>query len=55
MKKKLSNFAKNFGSLEVYPEKDKTKKFKQIFNVSNVSPDGIKLNANDHRVVLQKQ
>ena len=52
--KKLSNFAKNFGTLEVYPEKDKTKKFKQIFNVSNVSPDGIKLNPNDHRVVLQK-
>ena len=52
--KKLSNFAKNFGSLEVYPEKDKTKKFKQIFNVSNVSPNGIKLNPNDQRVVLQK-
>ena len=35
-------------------QEDKTKKFKQIFNVSNVSPDGIKLNPNDQRVVLQK-
>ena len=52
--KKLSNFAKNFGKLEVYPEKDKTKKFKQIFNVSNVSPEGIKLEPNDQRVILQK-
>ena len=51
---KLSNFEKNFGILEVYPERDKTKKFKQIFNVSNVSPHGINLNPNDKRVVLQK-
>ena len=34
---KLSKFAKNFGSLEIYPEKDKTKRSKEIFNVSNVS------------------
>ena len=30
---KLSNFAKNFGMLEVYPEKDKTKKFKHFYNI----------------------
>ena len=52
--KKLSNFAKNFGTLEVYPEKDKTKRSKEIFNVSNVSADGQKLALDDHRVVLQK-
>ena len=51
--KKLSNFAKKFGKLEVYPEKDKTKKFKQIFNVSDIS-EGIKLEPNDQGVILQK-
>ena len=36
----LGKFTKNFGNLEVYPEKDKTKGKLEIFNVSNVSEDG---------------
>ena len=31
----LANFTKNFGDLEAYPEKDKTKGKIEIFNVSN--------------------
>ena len=50
----LVNFTKNFGNLESYPEKDKTKNKIQIFNVANVSPEGVHLNQNDPRVVLQK-
>jgi alpha-ketoglutarate-dependent taurine dioxygenase len=36
----LANFTKNFGDLEAYPEKDKTKGKIEIFNVSNVSEKG---------------
>ena len=36
----LAKFTKNFGDLEAYPEKDKTKGKIEIFNVSNVSEDG---------------
>jgi len=50
----LINFCKNFGNLESYPEKNKTKKNIQIFNVANISADGEHLNENDPRVVLQK-
>ena len=50
----LINFCKSFGNLESYPEKNKTKKNIQIFNVANISPDGEHLNENDPRVVLQK-
>ena len=49
----LINFCKNFGNLESYPEKNKTKKNIQIFNVANISADGEHLNENDPRVVLQ--
>ena len=45
---------KNFGDLEAYPEKDKTKGKIEIFNVSNVSEDGKHLSPDDQRVILQK-
>lgn len=50
----LATFTKNFGKLEAYPEKDKTKGKIEIFNVSNVSEDGMHLDPNDQRVILQK-
>ncbi len=50
----LVNFTRNFGNLETYPEKDKTKGKIEIFNVSNISSEGIHLNEEDPRVVLQK-
>ena len=50
----LINFAKMFGNLESYPEKDKTKSKIEIFNVANVSPEGDHLKEDDPRVVLQK-
>ena len=45
---------KILGSSKFILKKIKQKKFKQIFNVSNVSPEGIKLEPNDQRVILQK-
>jgi alpha-ketoglutarate-dependent taurine dioxygenase len=50
----LAKFTKNFGHLEAYPEKDKTKGKIEIFNVSNVSEDGKHLSPDDQRVILQK-
>ena len=50
----LAKFTKNFGDLEAYPEKDKTKGKIEIFNVSNVSEDGKHLSPDDQRVILQK-
>ena len=50
----LIKFSKNFGNLESYPEKDKTKNKIEIFNVANVSNEGKHLKENDPRVVLQK-
>ena len=50
----LAKFTKNFGHLEAYPEKDKTKGNIEIFNVSNVSEDGKHLSPDDQRVILQK-
>ena len=50
----LAKFTKNFGGLEAYPEKDKTKGKIEIFNVSNVSEDGKHLSPDDQRVILQK-
>ena len=50
----LANFTKNFGDLEAYPEKDKTKGKIEIFNVSNVSEKGEHLSPDDQRVILQK-
>ena len=51
---KLAKFTKNFGDLEAYPEKDKTKGKIEIFNVSNISEDGKHLPPDDQRVLLQK-
>ena len=45
---------RNFGNLETYPEKDKTKNKIEIFNVANVSATGDHLHEDDPRVVLQK-
>ena len=50
----LATFTKKFGKLEAYPEKDKTKGKIEIFNVSNVSEDGMHLDPDDQRVILQK-
>ena len=50
----LINFTRNFGNLESYPEKDKTKSKIEIFNVANVSSEGTHLREDDPRVVLQK-
>ena len=50
----LTSLPENFGNLESYPEKNKTKKNIQIFNVANISADGEHLNESDPRVVLQK-
>ena len=50
----LAKFTKNFGDLEAYPEKDKTKGKIEIFNVSNISEDGEHLSPDDQRVILQK-
>ena len=50
----LVNFTRNFGNLESYPEKDKTKSKIEIFNVANVSSEGNHLREDDPRVVLQK-
>ncbi|MGA0411997.1 MAG: TauD/TfdA dioxygenase family protein [Candidatus Puniceispirillales bacterium] len=50
----LAKFTKNFGKLEAYPEKDKTKGKIEIFNVSNVSEKGEHLSPDDQRVILQK-
>ena len=47
----LATFTKNFGKLEAYPEKDKTKEKIEIFNVSNVSEDGTHLDPNDQREI----
>ena len=50
----LAKFTKNFGDLEAYPEKDKTKGKIEIFNVSNVSENGKHLSPDDQKVILQK-
>ena len=47
-------FSVNFGPLETFTEKDKTKSESTIYNVANVSPDGVHLPVTDHRVVAQK-
>lgn len=47
-------FSERFGPLETFPEKDKTKSQSTIYNVANVSPDGVHLPVTDHRVIAQK-
>ena len=47
-------FSERFGPLEAFPEKDKTKSQSTIYNVANVSPEGVHLPVTDHRVIAQK-
>ena len=47
-------FAKQFGPLEIFPEKDKTKDKIEVYHVANVSTDGDHLSPDDHRVIYQR-
>ncbi len=49
----LVAFSKQFGPLEAFPEKDKTKGKIEVYNVANVSPDGEHLADDDPRVIFQ--
>jgi alpha-ketoglutarate-dependent taurine dioxygenase len=46
-------FSEQLGSLEAFPEKDKTKSESTIYNVANVSAEGQHLPVTDHRVIFQ--
>ena len=50
----LVAFSLQFGALEEYPEKDKTKGRIEVYNVANVSPDGRHLSVDDQRVIYQR-
>ena len=50
----IVSFSTQFGPLEIYPEKDKTKDKIEVYHVANVSTDGKHLEADDHRVVYQR-
>ena len=47
-------FSKQFGPLEEFPEKDKTKGKIEVYHVANVSREGEHLSENDERVVYQR-
>ncbi|MCH9675432.1 MAG: TauD/TfdA family dioxygenase [Gammaproteobacteria bacterium] len=47
-------FSTQFGPLEAFPEKDKTKARIEVYNVANVSTDGKHLEASDQRVIFQR-
>ena len=47
-------FSKQFGALEAFPEKDKTKGKIELYNVANVSSDGAHLDDDDPRVIFQR-
>ena len=47
-------FSKQFGALEAFPEKDKTKGKIELYHVANVSPDGAHLDEDDPRVIFQR-
>ena len=47
-------FSKQFGPLEAFPEKDKTKGTIEVYHVANVSPEGEHLPDDDQRVVFQR-
>lgn len=47
-------FSKQFGPLEEFPEKDKTKDRIEVYHVANVSPEGEHLPDDDQRVVYQR-
>jgi alpha-ketoglutarate-dependent taurine dioxygenase len=50
----LVAFSKQFGPLEAFPEKDKTKGKVEVYHVANVSTDGDHLPDDDPRVVFQR-
>ena len=50
----LVAFSTQFGPLEVFPEKDKTKGKVEVYNVANVSPEGEHLAEDDPRVIFQR-
>src|SRR4029453_11362566 len=50
----LMAFSLQFGPLEEFPEKDKTKGKIEVYNVANVSPEGAHLPAQDPRVIFQR-
>ena len=50
----LMAFSLQFGPLEAFPEKDKTKGTIEVYNVANVSPEGEHLAAEDPRVIFQR-
>lgn len=50
----LVAFSKQFGALEAFPEKDKTKGKIEVYNVANVSPEGEHLAEDDQRVIFQR-
>ena len=47
-------FSQNFGQLETFPEKDKTKGQSLIYHVANTTPEGEKLTTKDAPVIFQK-
>jgi len=47
-------FSQQFGALEEFPEKDKTKGRAEVYHVANVSPDGEHLPDDDQRVIFQR-
>jgi alpha-ketoglutarate-dependent taurine dioxygenase len=47
-------FSRQFGALEAFPEKDKTKGKIEVYNVANVSPEGTHLPDDDQRVIFQR-
>ena len=50
----LIAFSTQFGPLEAFPEKDKTKGKVEVYNVANVSPEGEHLPEDDQRVIFQR-
>lgn len=50
----LMAFSQQFGPLEAFPEKDKTKGKIEVYNVANVSPEGEHLAVEDPRVIFQR-
>ena len=50
----MIGFSKQFGPLEEFPEKDKTKDKIEVYHVANVSPEGEHLSEDDQRVIYQR-
>ena len=50
----LTAFSRQFGPLEAFPEKDKTKGKVEVYNVANVSVEGTHLPPQDPRVIFQR-